>query len=79
MQNKTSNDTELRTVGSEALKKDGKYESNVAQAKLSKEALNQILARGISAWKSLPPSDGKLSNLNDIKQGPDERYTLWSD
>ena len=26
------------------------------------------------AWKFLPPSDGKLSTLSNIKQGPDERY-----
>ena len=72
-ENKTSNDAQLRTVGSAALKGDGEYESNIAQARLSKEALNQIMAIGILAWKSLPPSDGKLSTLSNIKQGPDER------
>ena len=73
-ENKTSNDAQLRTVGSAALKGEGEYESNVVQARLSKEALNQIMAIGILAWKSLPPSDGKLSTLSNIKQGPDERY-----
>ena len=72
-ENKTSNDAQLRTVGSAALKGDGACESNIAQARLSKEALNQIMAIGILAWKSLPPSDGKLSTLSNIKQGPDER------
>ena len=61
-------------MGSAALKGEGEYESNVVQARLSKEALNQIMAIGILAWKSLPPSDGKLSTLSKIKQGPDERY-----
>ena len=32
------------------------------------------MAVGVLAWKSLPPSDGKLSTLSNIKQGPDERY-----
>ena len=73
-ENKTSNDAQLRTVGSAALKGEGEYESNVVQARLSKEALNQIMAIGILAWKSFPPSDGKLSTLSNIKQGPDERY-----
>ena len=40
---------------------------------LNEEALNQIMAIGILQWKSLPPSDGKLSTLSNIKQGPDER------
>ena len=73
-ENKTSNDAQLRIVGSVALKGDGEYASNIAQAKLSKEALNQIMPIGILSWKSLPPSDGKLSTLSNIKQGPDERY-----
>ena len=73
-ENKTSNDAQLKTVGSAALKGEGEYESNVVQARLSKEALNQIMAIGILTWKSLPPSDGKLSTLSNIKQGPDERY-----
>ena len=73
VENKTSNDAQLRTVGSAALKGDGACESNIAQARLS-EALNQIMAIGILAWKSLPPSDGKLSTLSNIKQGPGERY-----
>ena len=73
-ENKTFSDAQLRTVGSAALKGDGACESNIAQARLSKEALNQIMAIGILAWKLLPPSDGKLSTLSNIKQGPDERY-----
>ena len=32
------------------------------------------MAIGILSWKSLPPSDGKLSTLSNNKQGPDERY-----
>ena len=61
-------------MGSATLKGEGEYESNVVQARLSKEALNQIMAIGILTWKSLPPSDGKLSTLSNNKQGPDERY-----
>ena len=73
-ENKTSNDAQLRTVGSAALKGDGACESNIAQARLSKEALNQIMSIGVLAWKSLSPSDGKLSTLSNIKQGTDEKY-----
>ena len=49
-ENKTSNDAQLRTEGSAALKGDGEYESNIAQARLSKQALNQIMAIGVLAW-----------------------------
>ena len=73
-ENKTSNDAQLWAVGSAALKGDGEYQSNITQARLSKEALNQIMAIDVLTWKSLPPSDGKLSTLNNIKQGPDEKY-----
>ena len=74
MENKTSSDAKLRAVGSAALRGDGEYESNLAQARLSKEALNQIMSIGVLAWKSLSPSDGKLSTLSNIKQGTDEKY-----
>ena len=73
-ENKTSNDTQLKTVGSATLKGYGKYKSDIAQSRLSKETLNQIMAIDILTWKSLPPSDGKLSTLSNIKQRPDERY-----
>ena len=73
-ENKTFSDAQLRTVGSATLTGVGEYESNLVQARLSKEALNQIMTIGIFAWKSLPPSDGKLSTLSSIKQGPDEKY-----
>ena len=46
-ENKTSNDTQLKTVGSATLKGDGKYKSDIAQSRLSKETLNQIMAIGI--------------------------------
>ena len=74
MENKTSSDAKLRAVGSAALRGDGEYESNLAQARLSKEALNQIMSIGVLAWKSLPSSNGKLSTLSNIKQGLNEKY-----
>ena len=46
-ENKTSNDTQLKTVGSATLKGYGKYKSDIAQSRLSKETLNQIMAIGI--------------------------------
>ena len=60
-ENKTSSDAKLRAMGSATLRGDEEYESNIAQARLSKAALNQIMSTGVLAWKSLAPSDGKLS------------------
>ena len=73
-ENKTSSDAKLRAMGSATLRGDEEYESNIAQARLSKAALNQIMSTGVLAWKSLAPSNGKLSTLSNIKQGPDEKY-----
>ena len=61
-------------MGSATLRGDEEYESNIAQARLPKAALNQIMSTGVLAWKSLAPSNGKLSTLSNSKQGPDERY-----
>ena len=73
-ENKTSSDAKLRAVGSATLRGDEEYESNIAQARLPKAALNQIMSTGVLAWKSLAPSNGKLSTLSNSKQGPDEKY-----
>ena len=45
-ENKTSNDTQLKTVGPATLK-EGKYKSDIALSRLSKETLNQFMAVGI--------------------------------